>query len=95
MEIVHFQQVLICKGVYWCYSHVAGERTKRVRAMKSHWITLKLKAIPSKNSNHWLKSKKCRNAVNTEIKQTKEEDDKNALQDNELDPRKTYKSLMN
>ena len=54
---------------------------------------LKLKAIRSKNSNDWLKSTKCRVAVNSEIKQTNEQDDKNALQDNERDPRKTWQII--
>jgi len=37
-----------------------------------------------------LKFKKCRNAVNNEIKQAKEQYHKNALQDNERDPHKTW-----
>ena len=54
---------------------------------------LKLKAVRSKNAKDWLNFKKCRNAVNNEIKQAKEQYYKNALQDNERDPRKTWQII--
>ena len=50
---------------------------------------LNLEAVRSKNADDWLKYKKCRNTVNNEMKQVKEQYYKNALQDNERDTRKT------
>ena len=87
---------------FQCVDKHAPLRSKRVRAIKSPWITphlkkkrmharniLNLKAVRSKNADDWLKYKKCRNAVNNEMKQAKEQYYKNALQDNERDTRKT------
>ena len=90
---------------FQCVDKHAPLRTKRVRAVKSPWITpqlkkrmhdrniLKLKAIRSKNANDWLKFKKCRNSVNSEIKQAKEQYYKNALLNTEGDPRKTWQII--
>ena len=89
-----------------CVDKHAPLRSKRVRAMKSPWITphlkkrthpyniLKLKAVRSKNADDWLKSKKCRNAVSNEIKLAKEQYYKECpLQDNERDPRNTWQII--
>ena len=90
---------------FQCVDKHAPLRSKRVRAMKSPSITphlkkrmhahniLKLKAVRSKNVNDWLKFKKCRNAVNNEIKQAKEQYYKNALKGNERDPRKAWQII--
>ena len=54
---------------------------------------LKLKASRSNDSNAWLAFKRCRNSVNTEIKQTKESYYKNALHANEGDSRQTWRII--
>ena len=95
------------KSIFFqCVDKHAPLRSKRVREMKSPWITphlkkrthprniLKLKAVRSKNADDWLKSKKCRNAVNNEIKHAKEQYYKKCpLQDNERDPLKTWQII--
>ena len=89
---------------FQCVDKHAPLRTKRIRTSnKSPWITpqlmhylyvLKVKAISSGNACHWLIFKKCRNAVNNEIKQAKEQFFKNALHENEGNFRMTW-GIMN
>ena len=78
-------------------------RTKRVRVAKSPWITsqlkqhmherdvLKLKASCSNTPADWLNYKKCRNSVNTEIKNAKESYYKKAFHDNAGNSRATWR----
>ena len=90
---------------FQCVDKHAPLRTKRIRARKSEWITpqlkkrmhfrdtLKIKATRSGSASDWSQFKKCRNAVNNEIKQAKEQYFKNALRVNEGDPRKTWRII--
>ena len=90
---------------FQCVDKHAPLRTKRIRACKSEWITpqlkkrmhfrdtLKIKATRSGSASDWSQFKKCRNAVNNEIKQAKEQYFKNALRVNEGDPRKTWRII--
>lgn len=87
-----------------CVNKHAPLREKRTRAIKSPWITphlkkrmhdrdiLKLKASRSNDANDWQAFKRCRNSVNTEIKQTKESYYKNTLHD-EGDSRQTWRII--
>ena len=52
---------------------------------------LKLNAIRSKDKSDWVKFKKARNSVNSDIKLAKEDYFKNALNENEGDLRKTWR----
>ena len=54
---------------------------------------LKVKAIRSGNACDWLMFKKCRNAVNNEIKQAKEQFFKNALRESEGNSRLTWRII--
>ena len=90
---------------FQCVDKHAPLRTKRIRASKSPWITpqlkkrmhykdvLKVKAIRSGNACDWLIFKKCRNAVNNEIKQAKEQFFKNALRESEGNSRLTWRII--
>ena len=96
----------IWKNLFFlCVDKHAPLRTKRIRTSKSPWITpqlkkrmhykdvLKVKAIRSGNACDWLIFKKCRNAVNNEIKQAKEHFFKNALRENEGNSRTTWRII--
>ena len=54
---------------------------------------LKVKAIRSENACDWLIFKKCRRAVNNEIKQAKEQFFKNVLRENEGNSRMTWRII--
>lgn len=54
---------------------------------------LKVKAIRSGNACDWLMFKKCRNAINNEIKQAKEQFFKNALRENKGNSRMTWRII--
>ena len=74
-------------GRIFSFNALITLRTKRTQAHKSLWITPQLKkrmAIRSGNACDWLIFKKCRNAVNNEIKQAKEQYFKSALRENDL-----------
>ena len=77
-------------------------RKKRVRGIKSPWITadlkksmrqrdvLKIKAIQSTNPYDWATFKSARNSVNNEIKITKELYYQRAFSENQGNPKKTW-----
>ena len=80
-------------------------RAKRVKAIKSPWITsllkdkmhrrdvLKIKAIRSNDTQDWLSFKKMRNFVNSEIFYAKQAYFKNSFNDNKDNPNKTWKII--
>ena len=87
---------------FQCVDKHAPLCTKCFQASKSPWITpqlkkrmhcknvLKVKAVCSGNACDWMIFRKCRNAVNSEIKQAKEKFFKDALHENEGNSRMTW-----
>ena len=92
-----------CKNIFsTVIDRHARLRSKHVRASISPWITshlkqrmherdiLKIRASRSNDPNDWSIFKKCRNSVNNEIKQAKENYYINAFSENEGNSRKTW-----